>query len=60
MSKFFLQTVSEQKEKTDAELEERARLAQQLEEEKKQLEEKTTHLEGDLLVSKAIQSSCEL
>ena len=47
----YLQTVSEEKEKAAAELEERAKLAQRLEEEKKQLEAKTTDLEGDLLVS---------
>lgn len=46
-----LQSVSEEKEKTAAELEERARLTQLLEEEKKQLEEKTTNLEGNLSVS---------
>ena len=48
----LMQTVSEEKEKTAAELEERERIAKQLEEEKKRLEEKTTHLEGDLLVIK--------
>ena len=46
-----MQSVSEEKEKTAAELEERERLAQKLEEEKKQLEAKTTNLEGNLLVS---------
>ena len=44
--------MSEEKAKTKAELEERAKITQQLEEEKKQLEEKTTNLEGDLLVSR--------
>ena len=43
--------MSEEKEKTAAELEERERLAKQLEEEKKTLEEATTHLKGDLMVS---------
>ena len=43
--------MSEEKEKTAAELEERERLAKQLEEEKKTLEEATSHLKGDLMVS---------
>ena len=43
--------MSEEKEKTAAELEERERLAKQLEEEKKTLEEATTHLKGNLEVS---------
>lgn len=51
------QTVSEEREKTAVELEERAKLAQQLEEQKKQLEEKTTNLEGDLLVNTFILPS---
>ena len=42
--------MSEEKEKTAAELEERERLAKQLEEEKKTLEEATSHLKGDLMV----------
>ena len=46
----FLQTVSEEKDKAAAELEERERLAKQLEEEKKNLEEATTNLKGDLMV----------
>lgn len=46
--------MSEEKAKTAAELEEQERLAQLLEEEKKQLEEKTSHLEGDLLVSQSV------
>ena len=45
--------MSEEKEKTVAELEERERLAKQLEEEKKNLEEATTNLKGNLMVSRA-------
>ena len=48
----FLQTVSEEKEKTAAELQERERLAKQLEEEKENLEKTTTDLKGDLMVSR--------
>lgn len=44
--------MSEEKEKTAAELQERERLAKQLEEEKKNLEEATSHLKGDLMVSR--------
>ena len=43
--------MSEEKDKTAAELEERERLAKQLEEEKKSLEEATSNLKGDLMVS---------
>ena len=52
MLKIFscLQTVSEEKEKAAAELEERERLAKQLEAEKKNLEEATTNLKGNLMV----------
>ena len=42
------QSVSEEKEKTAAELEDRGRLAQQLQEEKKHLEDATSGLMGDL------------
>ena len=42
--------MSEEKEKTAAELEERERLAKQLEVEKKSLEEATTNLKGNLMV----------
>ena len=49
-----LQTVSEEKEKTAAELEERAKLAQQLEEEKKELEMKTSDLQGNLMVYRGV------
>lgn len=44
------QSVSQEKQKTAAELEERERTAKQLEEEKKQLQEVTSHLKGDLSV----------
>jgi len=43
--------VSEEKEKTAAELQERERIAQELEQEKKQLEDVTSNLQGNLTVS---------
>ena len=46
-----LQTVSKEKEQTTVELQERERLAMDMEEEKHQLEEATTHLKAGLIVS---------
>ena len=48
--------MSEEKNKTEAELQERARLAQQLVVEKQQLEEKTSNLKEDLLVCSVCRS----
>ena len=46
-----LQDISKKSKETAAQLEEGEGLAQQLEEEKKTLEEATSHLKGDLMVS---------
>ena len=46
-----LQTVSEEKEQTTVKLQEREKLARELEEEKQQLEEATSHLKAGLIVS---------
>ena len=44
------QSITTEKELTTAQLKERERLTKQLEEEKKTLEEATSHLKGDLMV----------
>lgn len=46
--------MSKEQEKTAAELQERQRMAKELEEEKKKLEDVTTNLKGDLTVSQCV------
>jgi transposase-like protein len=50
--------VSKEKEQTTVELQERERLARELEEEKQQLEEATTHLKAGLIVSASSLPLC--
>ena len=47
----LFQSLAKEKELTSAQLLERERLTKKLEEEKKSLEEVTSHLKGDLMVS---------
>ncbi len=50
----FLQSVAEEQEKTAAELQDRERVAKELKEEKKELENVTSNLKGDLSVSHSL------